>query len=65
MAELRSFIFLDQLQPHLVGVALDQSDVSEIVGTICGDDTIFVAAHSVQEAELLAAKLRALSSNLQ
>ena len=50
---------------HLVGVALDQSDVSEIVGTICGDDTIFVAAHGVQEAELLAAKLRALSSNLQ
>jgi transcriptional regulator of arginine metabolism len=50
---------------HLVGVALDQSDVEEIVGTICGDDTIFVAARSASDAESLAAKLRALSSNLQ
>jgi len=28
---------------HLVGVAIDESRVPEIAGTICGDDTIFVA----------------------
>lgn len=43
---------------HLVGVALDQSDVAEIVGTICGDDTIFIATRSPDEAEALAVKLR-------
>ena len=42
---------------HLVGVALDNSDVHEIVGTICGDDTIFVACRSADEAEALAIKL--------
>jgi transcriptional regulator of arginine metabolism len=34
---------------HLVGVALDAADLPEVVGTICGDDTIFVA---VREAPL-------------
>src|SRR4051812_1296115 len=29
---------------HLVGVVLDNSEIAEIVGTICGDDTIFVCA---------------------
>jgi transcriptional regulator of arginine metabolism len=43
---------------HLVGVALDNSDVAEIVGTICGDDTIFVACRSAAEAEALAVKFR-------
>jgi transcriptional regulator of arginine metabolism len=43
---------------HLVGVALDQSELPEIVGTICGDDTIFVACRSSREAEALAVKLR-------
>jgi transcriptional regulator of arginine metabolism len=42
---------------HLVGVALDNSDLTEIVGTICGDDTIFVACRGA-EAQALAAKLR-------
>jgi transcriptional regulator of arginine metabolism len=46
---------------HLVGVALDQSGLPEIVGTICGDDTIFVACESASKAELLKAKLRAAS----
>ena len=44
---------------HLVGVALDQSDLPEIVGTICGDDTIFIACRVSAEAETLAATLRA------
>ena len=42
---------------HLIGVALDQSDLTEIVGTICGDDTIFVACRSPNEAAALSAKL--------
>jgi len=44
---------------HLVGVVLDQSGLPEIVGTICGDDTIFVATRSAEQAEALAAKFRA------
>lgn len=43
---------------HLVGVVLDQSELAEVVGTICGDDTIFVACRSVTEAEALSMKLR-------
>lgn len=43
---------------HLIGVALDQSDLPEIAGTICGDDTIFIACRSANEAEALAVKLR-------
>ena len=42
---------------HLVGVALDNSDLQEIVGTICGDDTIFVACRGSADAQALAAKL--------
>jgi transcriptional regulator of arginine metabolism len=42
---------------HLIGVALDGSGLPEIVGTICGDDTAFVACRSPGEAQALAAKL--------
>jgi transcriptional regulator of arginine metabolism len=42
---------------HLVGVALDQSGLAEIVGTICGDDTVFVACTSEAIAGKLAARL--------
>jgi transcriptional regulator of arginine metabolism len=44
---------------HLVGVALDGSDLPEIVGTICGDDTIFVACRAAKDAATLSSKLRA------
>jgi transcriptional regulator of arginine metabolism len=43
---------------HLVGVALDNSELDEVVGTICGDDTIFVACRAPAEAEGLSVKLR-------
>jgi transcriptional regulator of arginine metabolism len=43
---------------HLVGVVLDNSDLTEIVGTICGDDTLFVACRSPSDAERLSAQLR-------
>jgi transcriptional regulator of arginine metabolism len=42
---------------HLVGVALDNSDLHEIVGTICGDDTIFVACRSPGDAQALSSRL--------
>jgi transcriptional regulator of arginine metabolism len=44
---------------HLVGVVLDQSELPEIVGTICGDDTIFVACRAAKAANALSSKLRA------
>ncbi len=44
---------------HLVGVALDESALPEIVGTICGDDTIFIACRSASDAQVLAEKLKA------
>lgn len=44
---------------HLVGVVLDQSELAEIVGTICGDDTIFVACRDISDAERLARRLAA------
>ena len=44
---------------HLVGVALDGSQLPEIVGTICGDDTIFVACRAASDASALSSKLRA------
>jgi transcriptional regulator of arginine metabolism len=43
---------------HLIGVALDQSGLPEIAGTICGDDTIFVACRAADEAEALCSNLR-------
>lgn len=50
---------------HLIGVVLDQSDLAEIVGTICGDDTIFIACGSAKIAAGLATSLRAESGKLQ
>lgn len=50
---------------HLIGVALDQSDITEIVGTICGDDTIFAACRSASDADATAAKLRSATLNVQ
>lgn len=43
---------------HLVGVALDQARLPEIAGTICGDDTIFIAVRSADEGIALAERLR-------
>jgi transcriptional regulator of arginine metabolism len=50
---------------HMIGVVLDQSNLSEIVGTICGDDTVFVACASPRNAAGLATKLREASGKLQ
>ena len=50
---------------HLIGVVLDQSDMPEAVGNICGDDTMFIACRSAREAGRLADKLRAAAGGLQ
>ncbi|GAA4039245.1 arginine repressor [Sphingomonas rosea] len=41
---------------HLVGVALDSADFPGVAGTLCGDDTLFVATASNEEAVALAAE---------
>ena len=46
---------------HLVGFALDEAALEEMVGNISGDDTIFAACRSVEQAEALATKLRDLT----
>ena len=45
---------------HLVGVALDQANLDGAVGTISGDDTLFVAALNEEAAKALAITLREL-----
>ena len=45
---------------HLVGIALDQAGLPEVVGTICGDDTLFVAVADADEARTVVARLKAL-----
>jgi transcriptional regulator of arginine metabolism len=47
---------------HLIGVALDHSDYPQVVGTICGDDTIFVACRSAATAIKFERELRAAGS---
>ena len=44
---------------HLVGVALDQAALPDVVGTICGDDTLFVATREPADAAALKARLGA------
>ncbi|WP_345238706.1 arginine repressor [Sphingomonas lutea] len=46
---------------HLIGVALDQSQLPEVVGNICGDDTVFIACRSGKDADALSSKLRSIA----
>jgi len=46
---------------HLIGVALDQAALPDVVGTICGDDTVFVAVRDAAEAPQFAQHLRTLA----
>ena len=46
---------------HLVGLALDQARLDEVAGTICGDDTLFVAVKDGVDAGFLAGRFRKLS----
>jgi len=42
-------------------VALDQSTLPEVVGTICGDDTVFIAVRDAAQAPHFAQRLRDLA----
>ena len=46
---------------HLVGLAIDQANLPEIAGTICGDDTLFLALRDGTVAGAIAQRFRALS----
>ncbi|WP_167737553.1 arginine repressor [Sphingomonas parva] len=46
---------------HLVGLALDQAKLPEIAGTICGDDTLFVALRDGVQAAAVEARFRHLA----
>jgi len=48
---------------HLVGLALDQARLDEIAGTICGDDTLFVAVKDGVETGILAGRFRKLAQD--
>ena len=43
---------------HLVGVAIDQAQLADVAGTICGDDTIFLAVRDPTRAAFVAAMLQ-------
>lgn len=43
---------------HVVGVAIDQARLPEVVGTICGDDTLFVAFEKPADARAFAATVQ-------
>jgi transcriptional regulator of arginine metabolism len=45
---------------HLVALAVDQAKLPEVVGTIAGDDALFIAVRSSLPAEPLAQRLRDL-----
>ena len=46
---------------HLVGLALDQAKLEEVAGTICGDDTLFVALKDGIDAGFMAGRFRKMS----
>lgn len=47
---------------HVLGVALDQAGLEAVMGTICGDDTTFVACRSPAQAKALAIELQKQSA---
>ena len=46
---------------HLVGLAIDQAKLPEIAGTICGDDTLFLALRDGVAAASMAERFRKLA----
>jgi transcriptional regulator of arginine metabolism len=46
---------------HLVGLALDQAKLEEVAGTICGDDTLFVALRDGVVAGVMETRFRGLA----
>jgi transcriptional regulator of arginine metabolism len=50
---------------HLVGLAIDQAQLPEVAGTICGDDTLFLAVRDTAFAGDIATRFRKLSQEIQ
>ena len=50
---------------HLVGLALDQARLEEVAGTICGDDTLFVALRDEVDSGIMAKRFRDLSEEAE
>jgi transcriptional regulator of arginine metabolism len=48
---------------HVVGSALDRAGLSEVVGTVAGDDTVLVVAKERVKGATLARKLAAMANN--
>jgi transcriptional regulator of arginine metabolism len=46
---------------HLVGLALDQAKLEEVAGTICGDDTLFVALRDGVVPGMMETRFRGLA----
>lgn len=42
--------------------AMDALQFPEVVGCVAGDDTIFVATHTVEEAQALMEKIRSITA---
>ncbi len=49
---------------HLVALAIDQSNLPEIAGTISGDDTLFLAVRDGVAADAVAGRFRTLANAL-
>ena len=49
---------------HLVGLAIDQARLSEVAGTIAGDDTLFLALRDGVGAAAVAERFRSLSLDM-
>ena len=47
---------------HIVGLALDQAQVPEVAGTICGDDTIFVAVRDGVNVHAVVERFRSMGA---
>jgi transcriptional regulator of arginine metabolism len=45
---------------HAVGLAIDKAELPEVVGSVAGDDTVFLATVSPEVADGLASRLSAL-----
>ena len=48
---------------NVAAEALDNLGWSEIIGTIAGDNTIFIAARSNDEADIITARIRKMTEN--
>jgi len=46
---------------HLVGSAIDNARLPEIAGTVCGDDTLFLAVRDGFDMKLVASRFRAIA----